>query len=73
MAVDAIEPGTTDKSLSQDPGIEGKSTMAVTSDCGPVEGEVDPGEVQRVDEKYYSKFAVYLMMIFAGLAVGSDG
>ena len=30
-------------------------------------------EVAVVEEGYYSKLSVYLMMLFSGLAMGSDG
>jgi hypothetical protein len=33
----------------------------------------DVEAVQVVEETYYSKVSVYLMMLFSGLAMGSDG
>jgi hypothetical protein len=38
---------------------------------GDAPSDVETAQV--VDEKYYSKVSVYLMMLFSGLAMGSDG
>ncbi|KAG9791630.1 Glycerophosphoinositol permease 1 [Exophiala dermatitidis] len=69
---DTIESRTDYKSPSQVPDHDPKDVVATTSRSLD-EGEVETGVVQRIDEKYYSKVSVWLMMLFSGLAIGSDG
>lgn len=64
------------KALSQDAENQNKSATVVVASSSrgvDVEDEFETGQVRRVDEKYYSKVSVYLMMLFSGLAIGSDG
>jgi hypothetical protein len=71
MAIDTIEAEVSNRATPQDGDNKDKAaTVVVVASHG---SDVETGEVQKIDEKYYSKVAVYLMMVFAGLAVGSDG
>lgn len=38
-----------------------------------VEGDVEVQAVDGPDKTYYSKLSVWLMVLFSGLAIGSDG
>lgn len=44
------------------------------ADDAAVRTSIEAGDVENVSEKtYYSKLSVWLMVIFSGLAIGSDG
>jgi hypothetical protein len=57
--------------------IEAKKTPAVTTVNDAKNDEAVPGEgsiLEAEPEKtYYSKTSVWLMILFSGLAIGSDG
>jgi hypothetical protein len=61
--------------------IEGKkapevSNQAIAPDAKTDEAEVEQGQVimdAEPQKTYYSKTSVWLMILFSGLAIGSDG
>ncbi|EXJ95778.1 hypothetical protein A1O1_00902 [Capronia coronata CBS 617.96] len=71
--VERVETMTKDKSMAEDADNNGTKSVMKASSREDMSGEMETGEVHRVEEKYYSKVSVYLMMLFAGLALGSDG
>ena len=57
-------------------------TTAVAADCGKTAGKNDETTVHevdaesaedRADKPRYSKLSVWLMVLYSGLAIGSDG
>lgn len=36
-------------------------------------GDMEAGQAEEQEKTYYSKLSVWLMVLFSGLAIGSDG
>lgn len=76
MAADSVDESFTHPAIDDNdstfiPNDKDKSVAAAVTSVSSDDVEVQPLETP--EKKYYSKLSVWLMILFSGLALGSDG
>lgn len=64
--IEPTAPATMDDRLE----IQEKKAMATPTIA---DGDIEVGTSEEPEKTYYSKLSVWLMVLFSGLAIGSDG
>lgn len=73
MEVDSVPPTTVPSARDDAMAIEEKKVAEPETTTTVRDGDVELHAADEPEKTYYSKLSVWLMVLFSGLAIGSDG